>query len=92
MTARRDHPGYQETEVKEMKKTMAILLAAIFMVMAGAVSVYADDDEGNEADENEIDEGDSGDDEKENSMPGFDFVFAGGALMAAARFLRASLT
>ncbi len=40
-----------------MKKTLAILLAAIFMIMACAVSVYADDDEGNEANENEAGEG-----------------------------------
>ena len=46
------------SEVKEMKKTMAILIAAIIMIMAGAVSVYADDDEGNEANENEAGEGD----------------------------------
>ena len=62
-----------------MKKTLAILLAAIFMIMACAVSVYADDDEGKEADENTAGEGDSGDDEKENSVPGFEFAFAAGA-------------
>jgi hypothetical protein len=77
------------SEVKEMKKTLAILLAAILMIMAGAVSVYADDDEGNEANENEAGEGDSGDDEKENSVPGFEFVFAAGAAIAAARLIRA---
>jgi protein involved in sex pheromone biosynthesis len=73
-----------------MKKTLAILLAAILMILAGAVSVYADD-ESNEADKNEAGEGDSGDDEKENSVPGFEFLFAAGAAMAAARFLRARL-
>jgi hypothetical protein len=77
-------------EVKRMKKTLAILLAAIFMVMACTISVYADD-EGDEADENEAGEGDSGDDEKENSVPGFEFAFAAGAAIAAARFLRARL-
>ncbi len=71
-----------------MKKTLTILLAAIFMIMACAVSVYADDDEGNEADENEAGEGDSGSDEKENSVPGFELPFAGGAAVAAARFLK----
>ena len=77
------------SEVKEMKKTMAILLAAILMIMAGAVSVYADDDEGNEANENEAGEGNSDDDEKENSVPGFEFVFAAGAAIAGARLIRA---
>ena len=82
------------TGVKEMKKTLTILLAAIFMIMACSVSVYADDDEGDEADEaddNVAGEGNSDDDEKENSVPGFEFAFAGGALIAAARFLRARL-
>ena len=74
-----------------MKKTLAILLAAIFMIMACAVSVYADDDEGKEADENEAGEGDSGDDEKENSVPGFEFAFAAGAAIAAARLIKARL-
>lgn len=74
-----------------MKKTLIILLAAIFMIMACAVSVYADDDEGNEANENEAGEGNSDDDEKENSMPGFEFALGGGALIAAARFLKARL-
>jgi Spy/CpxP family protein refolding chaperone len=74
-----------------MKKTLAILLAAILMILACAVSVYADDDESNEADKNEAGEGDSGDGEKENSVPGFEFVFAASAAIAAARFLRARL-
>jgi hypothetical protein len=74
-----------------MKKTLAILLAAVFMIMTCSVSVYADDDEGNEADKNEAGEGDSGDGEKENSVPGFEFLFAAGAAIAAARFLRARL-
>jgi hypothetical protein len=74
--------------VKEMKKTLAILLAAIFMIMACAVSVYADDDEDNEAAESEAGEGDSGDDEKENSVPGFELPFAFGAAIAAARLIK----
>ena len=74
-----------------MKKTLAILLAAILMILACAVSVYADDDESNEADKNEAGEGDSGDDEKENSVPGFEFVFAAGTAIAAARLIRARL-
>lgn len=74
-----------------MKKTLAILLAAIFMIMACAVSVYADDDEGKEADENKASEGDSGDDEKENSVPGFEFAFAAGAAIAAVRLIKARL-
>ena len=36
-------------------------------------------------------EGDSGDDEKENSVHGFEFAFAAGALIAAARLIRARL-
>mgnify|MGYP001205275124 FL=1 len=75
-----------------MKKTLAILLAAIFMIMTCAVSVYADDDEGDEADdeadEKETAEGDSGNDEKENSVPGFEFAFAAGAALAAARLIK----
>ncbi|MDD2836683.1 MAG: hypothetical protein PHY05_11130 [Methanothrix sp.] len=66
-------------------KALTILLAAIFMIMACIAPVYADDDE---ADENEAGEGGSGDDEKENSVPGFEFAFASGVLIAAARFLR----
>ena len=74
-----------------MKKPLAILLAAIFMIMACAEPVYADDDEGKEADENAAGEGDSGDDEKENSVPGFEFAFAAGAAIAAARLIKARL-
>jgi protein involved in sex pheromone biosynthesis len=74
-----------------MKKTLAILLSAIFMIMACAVSVYADDDEGKEADENEAGEENSGDAEKENSVPGFEFAFAAGAAIAAARLIKARL-
>jgi Spy/CpxP family protein refolding chaperone len=85
-----------------MKKTLAILLAAFLMVMACAVSVYAEDNEGNEADdvedadENEAgegesgeEEGDSGDDEEENSVPGFELLFAAGAALVAARLIKA---
>lgn len=77
-----------------MRKTLAILLAAAFMVMACAVPVYADEDEdeGNEAEENEAGEGDSGDGEQENSMPGFELPFAAGAALAiaaAARLIKA---
>jgi len=74
-----------------MKKTLAILLAAIFMIMACAISVYADDDEGKEADENKEGKGDSVDDEKENSVPGFEFAFAAGAAIAVARLIKARL-
>lgn len=74
-----------------MKKTLAILLAAIFMIMACAISVYADDDEGKEADENKEDKGDSVDVEKENSVPGFEFAFAAGAAIAVARLIKARL-
>jgi hypothetical protein len=61
------------------------------MIMACAVSVYAEYDEGNEANENEAGEGNSGDDEKENSVPGFEFAFAAGAALAAARPIKARL-
>jgi hypothetical protein len=74
--------------VKRMKKTLTILLAAIFMIMACIAPVFADDDEGDEADENEAEQGGSDDNEKENSVPGFEFALAGGAAIAAARFLR----
>lgn len=74
--------------MKEMNKTLAILLAAIFMVMACTVSVYADDDEIDEAAESEAGEGDSGDDEKENSVPGFELPFAAGAAIAATRLIK----
>ena len=66
-----------------MRKTLIILLASIFMIMACAVSVYAD--------ENKASEGDSGDDEKENSVPGFEFAFAAGAAIAAVRLIKARL-
>jgi len=36
-------------------------------------------------------EGDSGDDEKEKSVPGFEFVFAAGTAIAAARLIRVRL-
>ncbi len=72
-----------------MKWFMKILLAAFIMLVASLAPVYADDDEGNEgADENEADSGDSGDDEKE-SAPGFEFAFAVGGALAAARILKA---
>jgi len=74
-----------------MKKTLIILLAVIFMIMACTAPVYADDDEGDEADENEAGEGGSDDDEKENSVPGFEFALGVGAAIAAARFLRVRL-
>ncbi|MCX6674373.1 MAG: hypothetical protein NTY37_11420 [Methanothrix sp.] len=74
-----------------MNNTLTILLAAIFMIMACALAVYAADDEGDEADENEAGKGDSGNEEKENSVPGFEFAFAAGAALAAARLIKARL-
>jgi hypothetical protein len=41
--------------------------------------------------ENEAGEGNLDDDEKKNGVPGFELTFAGGAAMAATRFLRACL-
>lgn len=77
--------------VKRMKKTLTILLAAIFMIMACVAPVYADDDEGDEADENEAGEGGSDDAEKENNVPGFEIALGVGAAIAAARLLKARL-
>jgi hypothetical protein len=57
-----------------MKWFMKILLAAFIMFVASAAPVYADDDEGNEANENGSGS-DSEDDEKE-STPGFEVAFA----------------
>jgi len=74
-----------------MKKTLTILLAAIFMIMACIAPVFADDDEGDEADENEAGQGDSGDDKKETSVPGFEFALGVGAAIAAARLIKARL-
>jgi hypothetical protein len=71
-----------------MKKTLAFLLAAIFMIMACIAPVFADEDEGNE---NEAGEGGSDNDEKENSVPGFEFALGVGAAIAAARLLKARL-
>ena len=75
-----------------MKWFMKILLAAFIMLVTTAAPVYADEDEGNEA--NEADENGSGsdseDDEKE-STPGFEFAFAVGGAMAAARLLKAKV-
>lgn len=75
--------------------SMKILLAAFIMLVASLAPVYAEDDEGNEANENEAgeneaDSGDSGDDEKE-STPGFEFAFAAAAALAAARLLKARM-
>ncbi len=73
-----------------MKKTLAILLAVFIVLLTSAVPVYADDDEGNEAKENEAGE-DSGSDEKENSVPGFEVAFAAAGLLGAARLLRSGI-
>lgn len=71
-----------------MKLFMKILLAAFIVLVTSTAPVYADDDEGNEgADGSEADSGESGDDEKE-SAPGFEFAFAVGGAIAAARLLK----
>lgn len=70
-----------------MKKIIALLLTAILMLMASAAPVWADEDEKDEAAENEA--GEESGDEKENSMPGFEFAFAVAGALAAARLLRA---
>lgn len=77
-------------QVNEMKRFMIILLAAFITLLAFAAPVYSNEDEGDEA--NEADENGSGsdseDDEKE-STPGFEFAFAIGGALAAARLLKA---
>jgi hypothetical protein len=77
--------------VRKMKKILAFLLAAILMVMACMAPAFADEDDGDDADENEAGESSSNDDEKENSVPGFEFALGGGALIAVARFFQARL-
>ncbi len=70
-----------------MRKIIALLLATLLMLVASAAPVWAEDDkEDNEAGENEAAEN-SGE-EKENSMPGFEFAFALAGALAAARMLR----
>ena len=79
-----------------MKKILAILLAAIIMLMASAVTAYANEDEEDEADESEEGAGDSAgeegaegeEEETENSMPGFELAFAAALALAAARLAR----
>jgi hypothetical protein len=75
-----------------LKKTIAFMLAAIAMFAMSVAPVYADDDEGNEAKENEADEkSGSGNDEKEKSVPGFEVAFTVGGILGAARLLRARI-
>lgn len=75
-----------------MKKIIAFLLAAIALLVMSAAPVYADDDEGNDAKENEAGEGSGSDnDEKEKSVPGFEVAFAVGSILGAARLLRARI-
>ena len=69
---------------------MTILLAAFIMLMAAAAPMYAEEDEGNEADETEAGSEDAGEDEKE-STPGFEVAFAAVAALTAARLLKARL-
>jgi len=78
-----------------LKKILAILLAAIIMLMASAVTAYANEDEEDEADESEEGAGDSageegaeGEEETENSTPGFELAFAASLALAAARLAR----
>ena len=72
-----------------MKWFMKILLAAFIMLVTTAAPIYAEDDEGNEADENGSGS-DSEDDEKE-STSGFEFAFAVAGALAAARILKARM-
>jgi Spy/CpxP family protein refolding chaperone len=76
-----------------MKKMLTILLAALLTILACTVTVYADDDESDDADESgEADSGGEGsdDDDNKNSTPGFELTFAAVALLAAKR-IRACL-
>ena len=75
-----------------MIKKHAILLAAIFMILAcTAVTVYAEDDDDDDADETGEKEERSGDsDDGEKSVPGFEFAFAAAAF-GVARLIKACL-
>lgn len=75
-----------------MMKIHAILLAALFMILAcTTMTVYAEDDEEDDADEAGEKEGSSGDsDDSEKSIPGFEFAFAAVAL-GFARLIKACL-
>jgi hypothetical protein len=75
---------------ERMKRFMTVLLAAFIMLMAAAATAYAEEDEGNEADETETGSEDSAEDEKE-STPGFEVAFAAAAALTAARLLKARL-
>ncbi|HUM81215.1 MAG TPA: PGF-CTERM sorting domain-containing protein [Methanothrix sp.] len=73
-----------------MNKILAILLAGLLMITAGATIVYAEEEEedGAEvAEENETEENETGEDGEENSVPGFEIVL-GAAGLGAARLLR----
>ena len=73
-----------------MKKILSILFAALLAILACTAPVYADDDEeeGDDA-EGSDDSGTGGegsdDDDSKNSTPGFELMFAAGALLAAKR-------
>lgn len=78
-------------EVKRMRKILSILLAAISVILACTASVYADDDDNNEAADDDAGQANSGDDEPENSVPGFELPIAGGAAIAVAWLIRSRL-
>ena len=65
------------------------MLAAIGVLFLSVAPIYADDDEGNEANENEANEASGSDnDEKERSVPGFEVALAAAGILGAARLLR----
>ncbi len=68
-----------------MKWVLAILLIAALMLTASTLSVYADDDEGDEGEDDEGDEG--GDDDGASRTPGFEVAFAIAGALAAARIV-----
>jgi hypothetical protein len=81
-------PFSWKIRMNEMKELLAFLLAANFMKMTSTAPVFTDEGEGNE---NEAGEGGSDNDEKENSVPGFEFALGVCTAIAAARLLRARL-
>lgn len=73
-----------------MRWIMTVLLAAFVMLMAFAAPVYAEEDDGDEANENEEGSEEAGETEEE-STPGFEVAFAVAAALAAARLLKARM-
>ena len=78
-------------KVKMMKIVIQIILMALFILMASAVTVFADDD--NEKDESS---GSSGETEEKGetenqSIPGFEIPFAVAGALAASRLMKKTI-